>query len=172
MLAPTIEETTTLTEALALLATGLRIDAHGSYRDQRAYLALVRGWQTKAQECLDGALLVATTNGPTFLAKPKVGMGATRYGWTDSHPYEVVKVISDRCVEIRPMNAVIDPKWKADFTPGGFCGHVHNNGGEWILSSNPEASTIRIRLNKNGVWVLKGERYSVGKAIKFYDSNF
>ncbi len=168
----TATETTTLTEAIALLATGLRIDAHGSYRDQRAYIALVHACQTKAKEFTDNVLLVATTNGPTFLAKPKVGMGVTMHGWTDSHPFEVVKVVSDRCIEIRPMHAEIDPKWKADFTPGGFVGHVHNNGGEWILTSNPSEKTIRIRLSKAGRWMLKGQRFSVGFASKYYDYNF
>jgi hypothetical protein len=167
----TTEETMTLTDAIALLATGGRLTQEGSFRDQRAYAALMDAFDTN--EFNKNVLAVRNPKGGMiFLILPKVGMGVTRYGWTDSHPYEVVKVVSDRCIEIRPMSAVIDPTWKMDITPGGFVGHVNNNGGKWILSRNPTAPTIRIRLSKHGVWKLKGEKFSVGQATKYHDYNF
>lgn len=105
--------------------------------------------------------------------RPVVGMGVTEIGWTDREPWEVVAVSPDGLsCDIRPMQAVSDPDWKPDFVPGGFVGHTFNDRErKWILSSMPGASTKRIRLCKKG-WSLHKQPYMMGRAIKFYDSNF
>lgn len=96
-------------------------------------------------------------------------------GYTDIRPYEIVKVVSDKCLEIREMDCEKDPSFKIDFIPGGFCGHVvNNNQQKWIITSNPENSTKRIRRHKNGNWKdAHGNRFVLDvKPKKFYDYNF
>ena len=44
---------------------------------------------------------------------------ANRIGYTDVNPCEVVKVISDKCVEIREMIAE-EKEWKKEWVAGGF----------------------------------------------------
>lgn len=104
----------------------------------------------------------------------KVGTGVTELLYTDSLPWEVVRVISDKTLEIRPMKAELNPNWKPEWVAGGFSAHCTNNGSqEWILSSNPDAGTIRIRKMKNRKnWTHNGRRFSVGKAVMYHDYNF
>lgn len=97
------------------------------------------------------------------------------YGWSDVTPFEVVRVISDKTVEIREMNAELDPSWRPDGTPGGFCGHVLNNDSQkWIITSNPDAPVFRARLCKGGRWSVGGNARFVpsDKPVCFYDYNF
>lgn len=37
---------------------------------------------------------------------------ANRLGYSDVEPFEVVRVVSDKCLEIRGMEAELDPSWK------------------------------------------------------------
>ena len=59
--------------------------------------------------------------------------------YTDVQPYEVVKVISDITVEVRPMKTK-QTKFPQQFSPGGFVGHYHDNrsGQEYEYISDPE----------------------------------
>lgn len=93
-----------------------------------------------------------------------------RYLHTDVHPYEVVKVISENCVEVREMdtNQIVFPK---QFIVGGFSAHCadnYNQGYEYI--SNPNRPTIRLRKGKNG-WG-KGRFLMADAPYKHYDYNF
>ena len=100
---------------------------------------------------------------------------ANRLGYTDINPNEVVRVISDKCVEIRAMNAERNPNWKPEFVTGGFAGVcVNQNEQEWVITSNPESSVIRIRKHKDGRWYdSHRNRYQMSAAPrKFYDYNF
>lgn len=107
-------------------------------------------------------------------AIPTVGMGVTYCGWTDCEPFHIVKVHTDRKLTIRAADAVIDPTWKPDFQPGGFCGHVSNNSDQcWLVTPGKDGATERvIRLGKKGWKDPTGARYSVGHARKFHDYNF
>ena len=99
---------------------------------------------------------------------------ANHYGYTDVNPYEVVNKISDKTLEIRPMDCKELP-WKKDFHLGGFFGHTSNQEDQkWEISSNKNHNTIRIRLRKNGEWKDKyNGRYRLSEEpIKFYDYNF
>ena len=99
---------------------------------------------------------------------------ANRCGYTDVHPYEVVRIISDKCIEIREM-ITGDNKVKMEITPGGFFGHVTNqNKQEYDFTSNPDSPPIRIRLHKDTWWRSKhGERFYISdKPRKFHDYNF
>jgi hypothetical protein len=100
---------------------------------------------------------------------------AARLGYSDVHPYEVIRHVTDKTIEIREMDAKID--FQPTIVPGGFAGHCTNNTeGEqkWIITSNENNRIIRIRLHKNGQWKdANGNRYQLGdKPRKFYDYNF
>ena len=74
---------------------------------------------------------------------------ANHIGYSDVHPYEVVRVVSDKTIEIRPMNVEQDPSWKPEIIAGGFSGHCVNNSEQrWIITSDEEAETVRIRYSK------------------------
>lgn len=106
---------------------------------------------------------------------PEVGKYANLHGWTDVYPYEIVRVVSDKTLEIRLMKAELDPNWKPEIIVGGFAGHcVNNQEQKWIYESNPEAEVIRIRKKKDrDEWTNNGNRYVVSsKPQRFYDYNF
>jgi len=96
-------------------------------------------------------------------------------GWTDVSPGELIRVISSKTVEIREMDAVLDPEWKPEFVPGGFSAICTNqNEQKWVITSNPSNPVIRIRKHKNGKWkAAHGEEFRPSDAPrKFYDFNF
>jgi hypothetical protein len=100
-------------------------------------------------------------------------MYANKMGYTDIHPYEIVRKVSEKTLEIRAMDTVLDPAWKMVAHVGGFCANVVNNGGEWIITSNPENTVIRVRLGKKGYKNKYGERFVLSsEPEKFYDYNF
>ncbi len=99
---------------------------------------------------------------------------ANRISYSDTEPCEVVRVVSDKCMEIRDMDATLRAEWKPNTKAGGFMGHTVNNGGEWDIVSNASNEIIRIRLQKNGQWKdASGNRYKMADAPRrFYDFNF
>lgn len=93
---------------------------------------------------------------------------------SDVEPYEIVRRVSDKTLEVRKMDAVIDPTWERIIVPGGFCAHtVNQHEQRWIYSSNASNPTIRIRLGKRG-WRGPGAgKFRLADAPrKFYDFNF
>tara|TARA_R110000782_G_scaffold176984_2_gene267914 strand:+ start:249 stop:617 length:369 start_codon:yes stop_codon:yes gene_type:complete len=118
----------------------------------------------------------------------KVGIFLRNYGenkmnyanqalWSDVEPNEIIKRVSDITLEIRAMDAVSSPDWKPEIISGGFAGHCVNNNDQkdaWIITSNENYGTIRIRKNKRGVWKDKsGNRYFLSdKPVYKYDFNF
>ena len=106
--------------------------------------------------------------------KPKVGLYANFVGWSDQEPYEIVKVISKKTIEIRAMDTS-DNKTKMKFVPGGFSAHCTNiYDQEYDYFSNGDNPIIRIRLHKDGDWKsAEGIRHSISEQpVKFYDYNF
>ena len=100
---------------------------------------------------------------------------ANRIGYSDVTPYEVVRVVSDKTIEVRAMDAERDESFKLEFIPGGFSAHCVNQCDQkWNISSNSENPVVRIRLSKNRGWQDKhGGRYNLAEAPrKFYDYNF
>ena len=56
---------------------------------------------------------------------------ANQFGYSDVSPCEVVKVISEKTMEIRYMDTEALP-WKREFHPGGFFGNTSNqNEQKW-----------------------------------------
>ena len=88
----------------------------------------------------------------------EVGMGASGTYWTDMTPYEVVRVISDKTIEIRELDVEI--------TGGDYLDP------EYKLISNDERPVERARRGKMG-WKLKcGKKIYVGHARYYRDPSF
>jgi len=100
---------------------------------------------------------------------------ANHFGYSDVNPFEIVRKVSDKTIEIREMNAVRDESVKMEFVVGGFSAHCTNQRDQkWIISSDETAPIVRIRLSKNRGWQDKyGRRFDLAeKPVKFYDYNF
>lgn len=96
---------------------------------------------------------------------PVVGMGVTYCIGSDRYPYEVVKVVNDRTLQLREM----------DFR------RTDNNGMSesqtYDITPNPARSSITVTLRKNGRWCQKGQPmnsggYSLGHARAYQDPSF
>ena len=99
---------------------------------------------------------------------------ANHSGWSDVHPYEIVRVVSSKTIEIRVMDAELDENWKPEIVAGGFAGHCTNQGAQkWAYKSNPDYTVIRARLRKDGYFYSANGRHVLSKTpYKFYDYNF
>lgn len=99
---------------------------------------------------------------------------ANLHGYTDIYPYEVIRVISDKTIEIREMKSELDPSWKPEMIPGGFAAHCTNNRDQvYTYSSNDQVKTIRMRKHKDGRWYSAFGRHVLSDTPKrFYDYNF
>lgn len=97
-------------------------------------------------------------------------------GYTDVEPFEIVKVVSEKTLEIRAMSTV-QTKKPTEFHKGGFVGHFADNrsGQEYTYHSNEDAPVVRIRWSeRKGTWQSKhGSRFALAEEpYKFYDYNF
>ena len=98
---------------------------------------------------------------------------ANRLDYSDCNPFEIVRQVSERTLEVRALHA-----HRAEWTPnvhvGGFCAHISNQHDQrWTLTSNPTAPVVRIRLGKRGWKDSNGNRFSLNASpVKFYDFNF
>lgn len=102
---------------------------------------------------------------------------ANFHGYSDVEPYEIVRFLTDRKIEIRAMKCGDCPTNMDElgFIAGGFVGHYANQRNQkWIIESDPEMPIRVIRLHKNGDWKsVGGMRYVLSdKPHKFYDFNF
>jgi hypothetical protein len=100
---------------------------------------------------------------------------ANRLGYSDIEPFEVIRVVSDKCLEVRAMDSERDPEYKPEFAIGGFSAVCLNQAQQkWVIKSNPENRAMRIRLQKSGDWKSAcGGRFALrDKPVRFYDYNF
>jgi hypothetical protein len=99
---------------------------------------------------------------------------ANHLGYSDVDPYEIVRVISDKTIEIREMKTERNDSVKLDFHVGGFSAHCSNQRDQkWTISSDETAPVIRIRLGKRGWKCPHGRKFSLSdEPVKFYDYNF
>lgn len=100
---------------------------------------------------------------------------ANRCGYTDTHPFEVIRQISPKCLEVREMTAERDTTGpELNFAIGGFLAHCTNQHEQkWTITPNENGRVVRIRLGKKGWKCAGGDVYTVGnRAVKFYDYNF
>ena len=93
--------------------------------------------------------------------------------YSDIHPCEIIKVVSEKTIEIRPMKCESLP-WEKEFHPGGFCGHFTNQRDQkWKITSDENAEIFRIRLNKKGWKSATGVTFVLAEdPCKFHDYNF
>lgn len=100
----------------------------------------------------------------------------TGASWSDAEPFEIVRRVSDKTMEIRAMSATLSPEWTADRVPGGFAGHVRNQDSQrWDIVPNPDMPVFRVRLCKGGFWKAANSSmrfYPSARPVKFYDFNF
>ena len=98
---------------------------------------------------------------------------ANMHGWSDVHPYEIVRVISDKTVVVREMVAEKDPEFKPEFIPGGFAGHCTNQSEQtYTYKSCDDGHLMKIRLGKKGWKSQMGRHFLSTEPRKFYDYNF
>ena len=93
--------------------------------------------------------------------------------YSDVKPFEVVRVISDKTIEVREMTATALP-WKKDIQAGGFSHHCSNQHDQkWSIESNTSTPVIRARLRKDGNFHSSFGRHVMADAPrKFYNYNF
>ena len=103
---------------------------------------------------------------------------AMHIGYSDVQPYEIIRHVSAKTIEVRPMKATLLNGFKSgepdalQFSPGGFCGHT-SGVQRYSFESNPAATVSRIRLSKKGWKSASGFRFKLGTApYKHYDYNF
>jgi hypothetical protein len=99
---------------------------------------------------------------------------ANHLGYSDINPYEVVRVVSDKTIEVREMDAERDESVKLEWAVGGFSGVCLNQRDQnWFITSNAQNPVVRIRLGKNGWKDAHGRRFDLSdRPVKFYDYNF
>lgn len=100
---------------------------------------------------------------------------ANQYGYSDVNPYEVIRKVSDKTVEVRAMKAERDNSVKLEWVVGGFAGQcINQRDQKWFIEPNAENPVIRIRLSKSGIWKDKyGNKYDLSdNPVKYYDYNF
>ena len=89
--------------------------------------------------------------------------------WTDVTPYEVVRVISNKVVEVRQMKEKLIQKPEL-LGIGGFAGVFDNSTQEWECLPDENMPIERIRLTKKG-W--GGGAYRMSDTPRYYyDYNF
>lgn len=94
--------------------------------------------------------------------------------YSDVHPYEVIKIISDKTIEVRAMSHEL-VKAPTDFHPGGFCGHyADNHSQEYSYKSNPKAKIERVRWSeRNRRWQQGYQQFRMSsRPVYFHDYNF
>ena len=98
---------------------------------------------------------------------------ANHFGYSDITPFEVVRVVSGRTLEVRPMKTERG-QWAQEWAIGGFVGRVVNQRDQqWTIVPDETAPIERIRLNKRGEWRNERGRFELSATpIKFYDYNF
>lgn len=95
--------------------------------------------------------------------------------YSDIEPYEVVRIVSEKTVEVREMDYV-QTKHPKEVNLGGFAAHVADNDSqEYKYTSNEKYPVKRLRfsLSKNQWQDAFGNRYVMSdEPKKFYDYNF
>jgi len=98
---------------------------------------------------------------------------ANQHGYSDVNPFEVVRQVSERTLEVRALHAE-RAAWTPDVHVGGFTAHIANQRDQrWTITPDPSAPVIRIRLGKGGWRDRTGNRFILrATPVKFFDFNF
>lgn len=98
--------------------------------------------------------------------EPVVGMGVTRCGYSDRHPYTVIEIKSLRCIVVQADKAT----------------RIDNNGmsesQDYNIEPDPNGTTEVLTLRTNGRWKTKGESkdggtgWMLGCRTRYHDHSF
>jgi|GEM_PF-3269149 len=106
----------------------------------------------------------------SFRFRMKIRKYCNLHLYSDIEPCEVVRVVSENCVELRRMD-YRQTVFPSQVFIGGFSAHTADNyNQEYEYTSNPENPIFRIRLGKKG-WA-NGRYVMSDSPIRFYDYNF
>jgi hypothetical protein len=109
-----------------------------------------------------------------YLEKKKIRKYCNLHLYADIEPFEVVKIISEKCVEVRPMSAK-QTAFPEQFQRGGFVGHYldqHKQDYEYESIEGAKVSRVRWSEAKQR-WQIGGMRFIMSDTPrKFYDYNF
>jgi hypothetical protein len=99
---------------------------------------------------------------------------ANLIGYSDITPFEVVRIISDKTIEIREMDSKLAEGEQPKFMSGKYAGHCVNQLDlRYDIQSNPDRPVIRARLRKDGKFhSAYGKHVLADSPIRFYDYNF
>lgn len=101
-------------------------------------------------------------------AEPEIGMGVTKLGWTDRHPYEIVGILRSKkglikAIQIRGLQARALHKGMTDAQ-------------SWELTPNPGGLVLEARRctrgRHKGRYLLAGSPLLIGRAEMYYDYSF
>ena len=98
---------------------------------------------------------------------------ANHLGFSDVTPFEIVRVVSAKTIEVRMMKAERG-EWTPDCRVGGFMGRVMNQRDQqWTITADETAPVERIRRNTRGEWRNARGRFELAaQPVRFYDFNF
>ena len=130
---------------------------------------------SKTDDAIDHLLMVSNVHEWKLEERVTDYAYASEYLYSDVHAWEIVKVISENCIEVRRMDHDHNCG-NCEQVSGGFFGHVVNQHNQDVTyASNPDNEVIRIRRRKgsNDQWVHKGRRFALKtEPYAFYDFNF
>ena len=159
-------ETTDLAEAEALL-----LEKKASWD---AYLVKQLA-KDNDQEIIDHLANLQANSEFRIVEEVKTFTHASYYGYSDVHAYEIVKIISDKTIEVRQMATKHDISHLTQHV-GGFSAHTENQRNQKVTyASEPNNPVIRIRRKKNNPerWGHGNLRFGLTQApYAFYDYNF
>lgn len=94
--------------------------------------------------------------------KLEVGMGATKLGWTDRHPYTVIEIRS-------PKRIVVQADTSTRLDTNGM-----SEEQDYSYTPDPTGHTVVLTQRKDGSWRAKGEgtRFAVGARRRYHDYSF
>lgn len=103
----------------------------------------------------------------------QVGDGVTVNLWTDAYAATVIKK-TPFTVTVRRDKATLDPSFKPEFIPGGFCGTVINQDEQsYTYEEDPDGELYTFRWsNKFGTYGQPGDLRLTKGRHEFYDYNF
>lgn len=94
--------------------------------------------------------------------------------YTDIEPCTVIRK-TKTTITIRYDAAELDPEWKPEWVPGGFCGHcINQEKQKWIITDDPNGreETFRWHKNDHAYMNCAGGCKLIPGWMKKYDFNF
>jgi len=145
-------------------------------REEKSWTDYIKSELTKAdnQECILHLNKLLKNSKYKVVSKTYNYTHVSEYGYSDVRAYEIIKVVSDKTLEIRELATQFDIS-HLEQVAGGYMGHVVNQRAQKVTyETNTENPIIRIRKKKNSDdWTYKGSRFGLQEnPYAFYDFNF